>query len=182
MIKYIKSDKSNDRRPDWYGIPGLKFIDHGSWADAEIEYKGLLFNTVDLEETYFYWFHADYPKYSDELFESFMLEQGDNIKYELAENIYTPTGVADWVVSKLDFETDFIGAYTLDDVDESIQYLKDNSIVPKALLDKIKQHFVDVVGGAEPYTEDYSELMNTASSEAMHILVTEVTNPKYYGA
>ena len=182
MIKYIKSDKSNDRRPDWYGIPGLKFIDHGSWSDAEIEYKGLIFNEIDLEEGYLVWFDEDYPEYSDELFESFMLEQGDNIKYELAENIYTPTGVADWVVSKLDFETDFVGAYTLDDVDEAIQYLKDNSIVPKALLDTIRQHFVEVVGGAEPDTEDYTELMNTASSEAMHILVTEVTNPKYYGA
>ena len=182
MIKYIKSDKSNDRRPDWYGIPDLKFINHGSWADAEIEYMGLIFNETDLEEGYLIWFDEDYPEYSDELFESFMLEQGDNIKYELEENIYTPTGVADWVVSKLDFETDFVGAYTLDDVDEAIQYLKDNSIVPKALLDTIRQHFVDVVGGAEPDTEDYTALMNTASSEAMHILVTEVTNPKYYGA
>ena len=182
MIKYIKSDKSNDRRPDWYGIPGLKFIDHGSWSDAEIEYKGLIFNEIDLEETYFDWFDEEYPEYSDELFESFMLEQEDNIKYELAENIYIPTDVADWVVSKLDFETDIIGAYTLDDVDEAIQYLKDNSIVPKALLDTIRQHFVNVVGGAEPYTVDYTELMHTASSEAMHILVTEVTNPKYYGA
>lgn len=182
MIKYIKSDKSNDRRPDWYGIPGLKFINHGSWADAEIEYKGLIFNELDVEETYFDWFNDEYPEYSDELYASFMLEQGDNIKYELAENIYTPTDVANWVVSKLDFETDIVGTYTLEDVDEAIQYLKDNSIVPKALLGMIRQHFVDVVEGVEPNTEDYTELMNTASREAMHILVTEVTNPKYYGA
>lgn len=180
MIKYIKSDKSNDRRPDWYGIPGIKFINHGSWADAEIEYKGLLFNTIDVEETYLNWFNEEYPQYSDDLFEAFMLEQGDNVKYELAENIYTPTDVADWVVSKLDFETDIVGAYTLEDVDEAIQYLKDNSIIPKALLDTIRQHFVDIVGDAEPDTEDYMELMNTASREAMNLLVTEVTNPEYY--
>ena len=182
MIKYIKSNRSNDRRPNWYGIPDLKFINHGSWADAEIEYKGLIFNELDIEETYFNWFNEEYPKYSDELFESFMLEQGDNIKFELAENIYIPADVADWVVSRLDFETDITGAYTLEDVDEAIQYLKDSSIVPKALLDTIRQHFAGIVEGAEPATEDYTELMNTASHEAMHILVTEITNPKYYGA
>jgi len=35
---------------DFYGVPGVRFIDHGEWSDPEVEYKGEVFNYYDLEE------------------------------------------------------------------------------------------------------------------------------------
>lgn len=34
----------------WRGVPDTKFIWHGEWSDPEIEYKGKLINSNDVEE------------------------------------------------------------------------------------------------------------------------------------
>ena len=33
----------------FYGVPGIRFIWHGEWADPELEWNGMLFNYFDLE-------------------------------------------------------------------------------------------------------------------------------------
>ena len=33
-------DYWNERKPNYYGIPEVKFIYHGEWSDPELYYKG----------------------------------------------------------------------------------------------------------------------------------------------
>lgn len=45
-------DKVSDSDlPTWRGVEGSKFRWHGEWADHEVEYRGKLFNEVELEES-----------------------------------------------------------------------------------------------------------------------------------
>lgn len=37
--------------PDWYGISDIGLICHNEWSNAEIEYKGEVFNVHDVEDT-----------------------------------------------------------------------------------------------------------------------------------
>lgn len=39
------------KRNDWRGVPGVKMIWHGEWADPELEYDGMTVNYYDVEES-----------------------------------------------------------------------------------------------------------------------------------
>lgn len=51
FIKYMGWNYESQfrRLPDWYRIPGIKFIYHNEWSDPEIEYKGERFYEKDIK-------------------------------------------------------------------------------------------------------------------------------------
>ncbi len=77
--------------PDWYGIPGIGFIWHGSQSDPFIEYKGKEINSFIVEDTMWdRWTHDDYGNYISERgkdldgFSKYMKENANEV-YELIE-------------------------------------------------------------------------------------------------
>ena len=68
----------------WYGIEGITFLYHGECVDAEIEYKGYIFNSQDIE----YAFYEDWKESNSDIqFEDYMLSEGDHIKEYLDDCI-----------------------------------------------------------------------------------------------
>ena len=62
---------------NWYGIEGITFLYHGEWADPEIEYKGHIFNSQDIEDAFYGgWKDSglDIP------FEDYMMQEGESVK------------------------------------------------------------------------------------------------------
>ena len=80
--------KTTEDYPDWYGIPGIKFIFINSWADPLIEYKGKRCSCFVVEDTMWDEFtHDDYGNYierDENEFDGFMLENADEVR-ELCE-------------------------------------------------------------------------------------------------
>lgn len=59
-INFLKAIgvKSEGDLPNWYGIPGIKFIYHNEWTDPEIFYNGKRYPTHMIEDTMWYdWTH-----------------------------------------------------------------------------------------------------------------------------
>ena len=56
IMECLKQRKNNinegsfDARPDFCGIEGVKFIDHGEWADPELKYGNKYINYYDIED------------------------------------------------------------------------------------------------------------------------------------
>lgn len=69
--------------PDWYGIPGIKFIWHNAWADPEIEYKGKRCSCFIVEDTMWERYREDHEDNMD-AFGNYMRENADEV-YELCE-------------------------------------------------------------------------------------------------
>lgn len=51
-------DVRNEKKPNYCGIEGVKFIYHNSWADPELYYRGEYFNLYDIEDS----LYADYQE------------------------------------------------------------------------------------------------------------------------
>lgn len=76
----------NYTRPNYCGIEGIGYIDHGEWADPEIEYKGELFNEYIITDPMYDRFYADFPEKDGDYdeFEKYVYEHRDEV-YELLE-------------------------------------------------------------------------------------------------
>ena len=62
---------------NWYGIEGISFIWNGEWSDPEIEYKGYIFNSYDIE----YAFYEDWKESNSDIpFEDYMVMAGESVK------------------------------------------------------------------------------------------------------
>ena len=62
---------------NWYGIEGISFIWNGEWADPEIEYKGHIFNSWDIENV----FYEDWNDSGLDIpFEDYMMNEGESVK------------------------------------------------------------------------------------------------------
>lgn len=88
--------------PDWYGIEGIGFIWHNSWADPELEYKGKIVNSYIVEDTMWErWIYDDDDNLIPERendedgFGNFMRENAEGV-YELLENIIENMEVEEW--------------------------------------------------------------------------------------
>lgn len=89
--KVRKMRKATSRKvadADFYGVPGIKYIDHGEWADPEVEYKGVRFNYFDLEDGLWELYKADMNEQGKDAteagFESWVAKNKDQV-YEDAE-------------------------------------------------------------------------------------------------
>ena len=80
-------DHWNERKPNYYGIPDVKYIYHNEWSDPELYYKGEYYNIYDVEDT----MYSDYEAYKEENsdyngeFEDYMQEHKEDILYLLEE-------------------------------------------------------------------------------------------------
>lgn len=70
--------------PLWYGIPGIRFIYHNSWADPEIEYKGERCCCCMIEDTMWDMFRHETGSENPDEFETYMQENADLV-YALCE-------------------------------------------------------------------------------------------------
>ena len=69
---------------NWYGIEGITFLYHGEWADPEIEYKGHIFNSWDIENA----FYDDWKESNSDIpFEDYMMQEGESVKEYLDDYI-----------------------------------------------------------------------------------------------
>lgn len=66
----------------FYGVPEVKFIGHGEFADPEVEYKGLRFNYFRLEDALSSMYCEDDRRYEE--FECFIKENPE-IVYEILD-------------------------------------------------------------------------------------------------
>lgn len=73
-------------RPNYCGIEDIGFISHGEWYDAELEYKGKLFNESTISDTMWERFIEEFPEKDRdyEAFNKYMYEHKDEV-YELLE-------------------------------------------------------------------------------------------------
>ena len=77
---------------DWYGIPGIKFLPHGVWSDAEIICKGVRLNVHLVEDAMWDRFAEEYPEYQVqsaypilyERFASYMADHSEDV-FELVD-------------------------------------------------------------------------------------------------
>lgn len=80
--------KEEEDYPDWYGVPGIKFIHPGNNVEtAKIKYKGKTFYDCDVEDTMWErWIYDDndnlIPEREKDMtgFEQFMRDNADEIK------------------------------------------------------------------------------------------------------
>lgn len=77
----------------WYcGIPKIKYVWHGEWADPEIYYRGKYYNSVDVED----WF---YPAYKEDpmglTFEEWMRNNESEVKYVLQHELQPVYGIGE---------------------------------------------------------------------------------------
>jgi hypothetical protein len=89
-------ESENAKLPDWYGIPGIKFIWHNTQSDPEIEYKGRRCSCYLIEDTM--WYDYTHDDEGEELptelcleedFDQWMRENAECI-YELCEQVLFP--------------------------------------------------------------------------------------------
>lgn len=73
-------DVQNKKKPNWYGIHGIKFIYHNNTADPEILYKGKLINAMVVEDTMWDRFKEEYDSADGDHFPDFMLSHADDVK------------------------------------------------------------------------------------------------------
>ena len=73
--------------PNYYGIEDIGYISHGIWADAELEYKGELFNEHIITDPMYDRFYAYFPEKDGnyEAFSQYMYDNKDEV-YELLED------------------------------------------------------------------------------------------------
>jgi hypothetical protein len=75
--------------PNWYGIPDIGFIYHNEWSDAEIEYKGEIFNSHDAEDAMWERCCEELGEAeADKQFDKYMLEHAWEVR-ELLDDILT---------------------------------------------------------------------------------------------
>lgn len=81
-----QDEKKLAERPDYCGIPGIKFIFHNTWADPTLIYKGEEFNVHDVEDTLWGWFCDDgYGDADEDYFGDYVFEHKDEVYWLLDE-------------------------------------------------------------------------------------------------
>lgn len=72
--------------PNYCGIDDIGYISHGQWSDAELEYKGKLYNEHVVSDVMWKRFIEEHPEKdkSYEFFSQYMYDHRDEI-YELLE-------------------------------------------------------------------------------------------------
>lgn len=83
--------------PNWYGIEGIGFIWHNSWADPEIEYDGEVLNSHIVEDTMWERYNEDCKEQGiepdeEEGFSNYMRDNRD----EVIELIELALGRVEW--------------------------------------------------------------------------------------
>lgn len=154
----------------WYGIPDVEFIWHGEWADPELRYGGIVSKSANDLEDFLYEHALEYfgrePNAKE--FAEYMYDEGDYVKYALANVLVPPDGVDESVVNAIDFHSSFPGTYDLQDVLDKIYELRKTTIIPDSVWDKVYKTFAK-----------YDD-MDEATDEAQQVLIDEVTNPENY--
>lgn len=86
-VKEAYENRKLKKRPNYCGIEDIGYISHGEWADAELEYKGKLFNENEVSEVLWERFISEFPdKDGDyEAFNQYMYDNKDEV-YELLED------------------------------------------------------------------------------------------------
>lgn len=86
FLKHMGWDEESQRAksPDWYGIPGVKFIWRGWYSDPEIEYKRKRCSCYIVEDTMWERFREETNSEDEEMFDKYMLDNKDEV-YELCE-------------------------------------------------------------------------------------------------
>ena len=80
-------DHWNERKPNYYGIPEVKYIYHNEWSDPELYYKEEYYNINDIEDI----MYSDFEEYKEENpdyngeFEDYMREHTEDILYLLEQ-------------------------------------------------------------------------------------------------
>lgn len=166
VLKAMSLITESEGKPNWYGIPGIKFIYHGNWSDPEIECEGLIYNTYDIgiEEAILDNLDEELGREpTDAEFQKYMQDNGDNIKSDLAMHI--PTGVAEWVKDDIRY------AISYEDLLTSIENLKTKTAIPEKLITLLKEQ-------VNPEREDGEQ---DAIDQVLYVLDEEITKPEYYG-
>ena len=81
-------DIKNEKKPDWYGISGIKFIWHNAWSPAEIQYKGKVFQAEVVEDTMWERFRTETGSEDNDEFAKYMKSHKDEV-YELCDLVLT---------------------------------------------------------------------------------------------
>ena len=79
-------DIYNEKKPDWFDIPGIKFIWHNEWSDPELQYEGKLVSCTDVQDTMWERFYEDTGSEDEEEFAHYIHSHVDEVK-ELIEHI-----------------------------------------------------------------------------------------------
>ena len=80
-------DYRNENKPNYYGIPDVKYIYHNEWSDPELYYKGEYYNINYVEDP----MHSDYIDYTwenpehDISFKEYLQSHTDDILYLLEQ-------------------------------------------------------------------------------------------------
>lgn len=86
-VKEAYENRKLKERPNYCGIEDIRYISHGEQADAELEYKGKLFNENAVSGAMWERFIEEFPdKDGDyETFSQYMYDNKDEV-YELLED------------------------------------------------------------------------------------------------
>ena len=86
-VKEAYENRKLKEYPNYCGIEDIGYISHGEWADAELEYKGKLFNENVVSDVMWERFIEEFPdKDGDyEAFSQYMYDNKDEV-YELLED------------------------------------------------------------------------------------------------
>ena len=165
VLKAMSLITESEGKPNWYGIPGIKFIYHGDWSDPEIECEGLVYGIYDtgIEDAMFAELKEELGREpTDAEFQKYMQDNGDNIKSDLS--MFVPTGVADWVKHDIEY------AISYEDLLNAIEKLREKTAIPEKLIDLLK---AQVNPEMEDREEDYID-------QVLLVLDEEITKPEYY--
>jgi len=165
MNLYESVMKNLKEGQEWYGIPGIKWLYHGDWADPEIEVDGLVYNVPDLgiEDSMWYELQEQLGRDpSDSEFQDFMLKNGDDIKADLVN--YVPVGVAEWVTDEIQY------CYSYDDLMETLKSFRTKTAIPERIIELLEKQI-------DPSIEDGED---DAIDQVLAVLDQEIRNPEYY--
>lgn len=86
-VKEAYENRKLKERPNYCGIEDIGYISHGEWSDAELEYKGKLFNENVVSDAMWERFIEEFPEKDGdyEAFNQYMYDNKDEV-YELLED------------------------------------------------------------------------------------------------
>ena len=86
-VKEAYENRKLKERPNYCGIEDIRYVSHGEWSDAELEYKGKLFNENEVSEVLWERFISEFPEKDGdyEAFSQYMYDNKDKV-YELLED------------------------------------------------------------------------------------------------
>lgn len=100
--KVRKMRKATSRKVsdgDFYGVPGIEFVWHGSQSDPEVEYKGVRINYYDLEDGLWDLYTEEMreagKKATDDGFEAWIAKNHDQVYNDAEDLIYAKRSARD---------------------------------------------------------------------------------------